>query len=56
MKLNIDCVRDLLLTIESEVNFTEDLKYLSVNINSLCESDFFIFPHNRAVFNGFENF
>lgn len=40
MKLNIDCVRDLLLAIESEVNFTEDLKYLSININSLCESDF----------------
>ena len=40
MKLNIDCVRDLLLIIENEVNFTEDLKYPSVNINSLCESDF----------------
>ena len=40
MKLNIDCVRDLLLAIESEVNFTENLKYPSVNINSLCESDF----------------
>ena len=40
MKLNIDCIRDLLLAIESEVNFAEDLKYPSVNINSLCKSDF----------------
>lgn len=50
MKLNIDCVRDLLLAIENEVNFTENLKYPSININSLCESDFLKKYQKQDVF------
>lgn len=36
MRLNYDCVRDVLLTLESELQFNENLEYPDINLNQLC--------------------
>lgn len=36
MELNYDCVRDLLLTLETELQFNENLEYPDINLNQLC--------------------
>lgn len=40
MKLNIDCVRDLLLAVENYVNFDENLIYPTVSVEKLFQCDF----------------
>lgn len=37
MRLNYDCVRDVLLTLESELQFNENLEYPDINLNQLCD-------------------
>ena len=40
MKLNIECVRQLLFAIENEVNYSDDLEVPAVSVEILCESEF----------------
>lgn len=38
MKLNYDCLRKILLIIESELNWDDDLKYKYINLSILCDN------------------
>ena len=38
MKLNYDCLRKILLIIEKELNWDDDLKYKYTNLSSLCDN------------------
>lgn len=37
MKLNYDCIRDVLLTLEDNLTLDEDLQFSSLNLNELLE-------------------
>jgi len=38
MKLNYDCLRKILLIIESELNWDDELNYKYTNLSSLCDN------------------